>query len=81
MGLSLQEKEDRIKTVLGKKISLFQIDLQGKIGNMETILDGYHILGDMIIVEFKGEEDTRGIVSGDLVKVLDEATGNYVDLW
>jgi len=80
MVLSLQEKEDRIKTALKKKVKIFHVTTIGQIGYMEATLKEYHVhSAGMILVYFTEFEGM--VINADLVKVLNDSTGNYEDLW
>jgi hypothetical protein len=83
MPLSLSEKEDRIKSIIGKKIRVFQITPQGQITFLETVLKDYHRYesAGMILSLYEVENEGVGTVNADLLKVFNEEKKEWEDLW
>jgi hypothetical protein len=83
MGLSLQEKEKKVKIVLGKKIKVLTGNPQGQLIHFDTELKTYRELpsDQMILVIYDVEPGVESVVNADIIKVLDDETGLYIDLW
>lgn len=82
MVLSLQEKEDRIKVVIGQKIRVFSITPTGGKWRLDAVLKGYRKVetAGMILAIFEIEGNPEAVVNVDLIEVWNEEKKEWIDL-
>lgn len=81
--LTLLEKENRIKAVIGKKIRVFSITPTNGITRLDATLKNYRKLevAGMILAIFEIEENSEAVVNADLVEVYNEEKKEWEELY